>query len=384
MAGATSERSEGLVLGRLLGVPVILAWSWFAIAAVITLLFHGSVVATAPQLGALASYVVAFAYAVLLGVSVLVHELAHAVVARSLGLPASRIVLTLWGGHTLFENELPSPWRSSAVAVAGPLANAVLALLAYLPLLVVPLSPVPTLLLSATVLTNAFVAVFNVLPGLPLDGGRLLEAVVWGASGSRDRGTVAAGWTGRALAVGVPLVAVGWPLLQGYRPDLYTVVWAAAVGAVLWSGATAALAAPSYHRRMRGVRVSARELARPAVGVPAAVSLAAALEHARTVPGGAWVVLTAPDGRPAALLDRDAVAAVPPERRDAVPAASAARALLPGTALRDDLAGSHLLTAMSGPSSEEWVLVGPDGAVTGLLLASDVAAAVMRPGAGRR
>ncbi|PWJ53158.1 Zn-dependent protease (includes SpoIVFB) [Quadrisphaera granulorum] len=381
MAGATSERSEGLVLGRLLGVPVILARSWFVIAVVITLLFHGSVVRTAPDLGPVASYAVAFCYAVLLGVSVLVHELAHALVARSFGLPATRIVLTLWGGHTQFESDLPSPGRSFAVAVAGPVANGLLAVLAWLPLQLADVPPLPSLLLFAAVLTNAFVAVFNVLPGLPLDGGRLLEAVVWRLGGDRDLGTLAAGWAGRVLAVVVPVVALGWPLLEGSRPDIVTAIWACALGALLWTGAGGALQGANIRRR--APRARARDLARPAVGVPADASLAHALEIAAAagatagVSGGAWVVLVGPDGRPAALLDPDAVSAVPPDRRALVPASSAARALLPGTALPDHLTGTDLLRAMSGQSSEEWVLIDAGGAVSGLLLARDVVAVVM-------
>ncbi|TNM70202.1 site-2 protease family protein [Streptomyces sp. NP160] len=381
MAGATSERSEGLVLGRLFGVPVVLARSWFVIAVVITLLFQSSVAYAAPGLGVVASYAVSFAYAVLLGVSVLVHELAHALVARSVGLPATRVVLTLWGGHTQFEQDMPSPWRSFAVAVVGPLANGLLAVLAYLPLQSQALPPLASLLLTATVLTNAFVAVFNVLPGLPLDGGRLLEAVVWRATGDRDRGTVAAGWTGRVLAVAVPVVALGWPLLHGGRPDLITVVWAGAVGAVLWTGAGAALAGPAVRRRLP--RARARDLAHPAVAVPAAASLADALAASAAAPG-ARVVLTAPDGRPEGLLDPAAAAQVPPERRTAVPATAAARALLPGTALPEHLVGPDLIRAMSGQSSEEWVLVDPAGRVVGLLLARDVTAAVLGPRAARR
>lgn len=375
---SSPPRSEGLVLGRLLGVPVILARSWFVIAAVITLLFGSTVARAAPEIGALGHYAVAFGYAVLLGVSVLVHELAHAVVARRCGLPATRIVLTLWGGHTQFENDLPSPGRAFAVAVAGPLANGALALLALVPVQLLDTPPLVSLLLTALLLTNAFVAVFNLLPGLPLDGGHLLEAVVWRATGDRDRGTVAAGWTGRVVAVLVPVGALGWPLLHGAPPSLFQVVWAGAIGAVLWSGAGQGLRGARIRRRAPAAR--ARELARPAVGVPAHEPLSAALAASAAVPGGAWVVLLDHDGAPSSLLDPDAVAAVPPERRPWVPASSAARSLVPGTRLPEHLEGAPLLRAMSTAPAEEWVLLDERGAVSGLLLARDVVAVVMGPG----
>ena len=112
----------GIPLGRILGIPVVLAYSWFAIAA-FTVIAYGPVLAhNDPRLGATA-YLVAFAYAVLLLISVLVHELAHALTARLYRWPTRKIVLNLWGGHTQFEDFTASPGRSVLVAMAGPAAR---------------------------------------------------------------------------------------------------------------------------------------------------------------------------------------------------------------------------------------------------------------------
>jgi Zn-dependent protease len=113
---------SGILLGRVLGVPVRLAPSWFVVAVVVVVLFAPSV-ERSTDLVAPATWGVAALFAVLLLGSVLLHEVAHAATARALGLPVTEIVANLWGGHTQFSDESPSPGSTALVAVAGPLAN---------------------------------------------------------------------------------------------------------------------------------------------------------------------------------------------------------------------------------------------------------------------
>ena len=110
---------SGISLGRVLGVPVRLAPSWFVVAIVIVVLFAPSV-ERSTDLVAPATWGVAALFAVLLLASVLLHEIAHAATARALGLPVTEIVANLWGGHTQFSDESPSPGSTALVAVAGP------------------------------------------------------------------------------------------------------------------------------------------------------------------------------------------------------------------------------------------------------------------------
>lgn len=375
--------SGGWQIGRLFGVPVLVARSWFAVAAVTTVLFAPAVSRAAPGIGAL-GYLVALGFAVLLLLSVLVHELAHAVVARATGLPPTQIVLNLWGGHTQFETESASPGRSALVAAVGPLSNLVLAVPAWL---AIPLldDGLTRLVVVAFAYTNGFVALFNAVPGLPLDGGRILEALVWRVSGDRSTGMIAAGWGGRLVAAAVGAWALA-PVLGGNRPDLFVVVWAALIGTLLWGGASQAIRAGQVRRRAPGAVVS--RLARPAVALPVQVSLAQALARAAAsgsgVPGlgagagGAQVevVLVAPDGAPVAVLDPVAVAQVPSERRDHVAAASVARAIDPRSVVDAGLGGEPLLAVLGRLPGEEFVVVDA-GRVVGLLRAGDVAAVVL-------
>ena len=146
--------------------------------------------------------------------SVLCHEAAHAVVARRCGYAVERVVVNLWGGHTAFSTPAPSPGRSALVSISGPIANALLALAGWALLGTVGYD-VPWLLLSAWTLSNAFVAVFNLLLGLPLDGGYLVDALVWRVTGRRSAGMIAAGWGGRIVTLGALFFFVVLPFLRG-------------------------------------------------------------------------------------------------------------------------------------------------------------------------
>lgn len=384
MSAAGRLTPEGLRIGTLAGVPVLVARSWLVIAAVVTYLFAPTVAASAPGLGAW-SYLVAFGYAVLLLLSVLLHELAHAVAAQAFGMPATHIVINLWGGHTQFETDAVRPGRSFVIAVVGPLANAVLALLAA-PLLLADLPDVARLLVWAFVLTNGVVAVFNLVPGLPLDGGRLLEALVWKLTSDRTTGTVVAAWGGRVVAAAV----IGWgllPLLSG-RLDLVRVVWAVLIGGLLWSGAGSVLRGASIRRRAPEATV--HRLARPAVPLPASVSVADALAAAGVSHpadlGRTTVLLLGEAGEPVGVLDPGAASQVPAERRASVPASAAARAFADDVVLDVRLGGEELLRLLGTLRGEEWPVRDEAGHWVGVLRGGDVVAALVgsRPARRRR
>jgi Zn-dependent protease len=198
-------------------------------------------------------------------VSVLVHEVAHAATARLVGLPVQEIVADLWGGHTQFEDEAPDPGRSAVVAVVGPLSNGLLALVGYLALPAAS-DEVAGLLIGAGIYANGFVCLFILAPGLPLDGGRLVESAVWAISRRRWAGTLAAGWCGRVVAALVVLWFVGRPLLSDLRPSGTSVVWSLLIAVLLWRGASAAIAAGSV-RRAAG-RLDVARYVEPARALP--------------------------------------------------------------------------------------------------------------------
>jgi Zn-dependent protease len=371
-----AQAAPGWKVGQVAGVPVYVAQSWLLIAALVTFLFGGQL---APVLGTTPGYLVALGYAGALFVAVLVHEAAHAVAARAVGLPPTHIVITFWGGHTQFESEATSAGRSVLVAVVGPLANGVLAALAWVLAAGADTGAVAGRLLLAFCITNLFLAVFNLLPGLPLDGGRVLEAVVWRITGSRGTGTLVAGWAGRVVAV----LAVGYallPLLQGRPLRLFTVVWAALIGAMLWSAAGQAIAGARIRGRAERLQVGA--LMRPAVAVPEGTTLAAldGLLRGHHGPPPA-VVLVDAGGAVRGVLDDDAARQVPAPRLHEVRVEQVSRRHDPSAVLDARLTGDPLITALQGARAGDAVVL-DQGRVVGLVPVDEVVAVLL--GAGSR
>lgn len=365
-----TQRRPGIPLGRVLGVPIYVAPSWFVVAAVVIITFEPAV-ANASDVGRPATFVVAAAFVLLLLASVLVHELAHAGAALALGMPVKEIVATLWGGHTAFEDEAPTAARSATVSVVGPLSNGVLAgagvlLLPHLD------GGVARLLVLALVATNAFVAVFNLAPGLPLDGGRLVESAVWALTGRRWRGTVVAGWCGRVVAA----LVLGWtlvlPLLDGRTPSLFSLVWSVLIAGMLWQGASNAIAVGKLHGTAEVLDLST--FTAPAVASPATSSAWQSI-----YPGGdVHVVAVDATGRPVGVLTPQSRAALalsgqPPA---GTPLAAVMTVLDPSVTLPATSTGADVLSALATRPAYTYVVVDARGDVVGLAQGQRLADAV--------
>jgi Zn-dependent protease len=366
----------GLPLGRFLGAPVYLAPSWFVIALVVVVIFSPTVersAGIAPPL----TYLVAALYAVLLLLSVLVHEFAHAAAARMLGLPVHAIVANLWGGHTQFGDDSPTPGRSAFVAIAGPLANAAVAVLGLAALWAgIPArGGVAHPLAVALVLSNGFVAAFNLAPGLPLDGGRVVESLVWAVSGRRSTGSVVAGWCGRLVAVAVVAWMVLRPLLAGSVPDLFTLAWTVMVAALLWQGASSAIAMGKV--RSRADRLRLADWVEPATGLRADDTTWLQLDPRRT---GALVALD-DAGQPVGVADPATLSAVlssPAGPRPGTPLHAVVTVLDPVVLLPLEADGERVLQALAATPAYVYVVVDRAGSVVGLARGERLAEALTR------
>jgi Zn-dependent protease len=368
-------RTPGWVIGRVAGAPVILAPSWLVAVAVLTLLSAGTVRSLTGLSGSRV-YVVALAFVVLLFASVFLHELAHGLVAKARGQQPQEFVLTLWGGHTAFGGEAPTAGTTALVAAVGPLVNLLLAAVftALLRGHVVPEGTVTWALLWSGAVTNGFVGVFNLIPGLPLDGGRVLAALVWAVTRDQQRGTVVAGWVGRFVAVATFAVAIGLPTLRGQSLDLVYLLWSAMIAAFLWAGAGAAIQSGRTQRRVSQLTLAS--VGHPAVGVAHDTSVAQAGAYAASV-GASEVVLLSPDGRPAAYVDRNAAAAVPAQLAGTTPLTDVSIALPSGAVVDGSLAGAALVQAVALATQHTPVVVAMiGGRVAGLVRATDVIAAI--------
>jgi Zn-dependent protease len=366
-----ATKKDGIPLGKIAGIPVFLAYSWFVIAG-FTIIAYGPVLMHDFRgLGPWA-YLVAFGYSVLLAVSVLIHELAHALSAKVFKWPTEKIVLNLWGGHTQFENFTASPGRAVVVAMAGPAANFLLAG-ALAPFVASrSFDGVADLLANILMWANLLIGIFNVLPGTPLDGGRLVESAVWKATGSQDKGTIAAGWSGRVIAVALFLWFIVRPLLTGAGLDITFSLITLLVCGFLWMGASSSI----HHAKLRSrlYLVSAAGLAEPAVGVPNSASVADVL--AISPAGSPAVVICGPDGKPQGVVDLGAASAVPPHATTTTPVTAVAHALAAGAYVPEWSKGQELIQYLARLEGGEYAVVDHNGMVTGLLRQQAVVTAI--------
>jgi Zn-dependent protease/CBS domain-containing protein len=356
-----------LRIGTFRGIDVLVRSSWLLVALLIAVLLAPRVEEVQPGLGVL-KYVAGVAFAVLLYLSVLLHEMSHAVMAQRYGLGVRSISLHFLGGATEIDSETRTPGQEFIVAVVGPLTSIAVGAAALGLLFVVPEGLV-SLTVGGLAGANLVVGVLNLVPGLPLDGGRLLRAAVWKVTGNVHRGTMVAGWGGRVAAVLVLFYPTLASALSDFRPDVYDYLMAVVLAAFMWSGATASMLNARIRRRLPYLK--ARPLARRVIAVPGELPVSEAVRRAQENGAGA-IVVHAGDERLNGIVSEAALVATPEDRRAWVPVSSVSRSIEPGLLLDVDIAGEDLLRAMSGTPAEEYVLVEPDGTIFGVLATADV------------
>lgn len=268
------DSAKGIRLGRLFGIEILLDWSLLLIFCLITLSLAAGFPRWHPDWGLPLVWATALVAALLFFVSILLHELSHALVGRRQGIEVRRIWLFMFGGMAQMENEAPN-WRAElAMAIVGPVTSLVLGILFLWlaglvagPIPIDPenpartlasLSPLATLLLWLGPV-NILLAIFNMMPGFPLDGGRVLRSLLWGMTGDLLRATRLAaacgqgfGWLlmacGLAMILGLSLPLLGGGLLNG--------LWLLLIGWFLNSAAVQSYQQLILHRSLDRVPVS--------------------------------------------------------------------------------------------------------------------------------
>jgi Zn-dependent protease len=372
---APSGRPPGtLKIGTIGGSDVLVTSSWFLVAALIAVVVSPRVEAVQPGLGPW-KYVAGLAFAVILYMSVLLHEASHALMARRYGFPVSSITLHFLGGMTAIEGEARTPRQEFMIAVVGPLTS-ILVGVGALGLWFV--TPDGLLLMAVEGLAgaNLLVGVLNLVPGLPLDGGRVLKAAVWRLSGNVHQGTIVAGWGGRVTAVAVLCWPVAQEALLGTPPDILDFALAFVIALFLWSGSTQAMASARLRQRLPSL--VARDLARRTLTVPDDLPLGEAVRRAQEAQAGS-IVTTTSGGRPVGVVNEAALLATPEERRPWVAVSTVARTLEEGLSLPADISGEDLILAISRRPAAEYLLVEGDGTLYGVLATADVDRAFREP-----
>jgi Zn-dependent protease/CBS domain-containing protein len=355
---------HGIVVARPFGIPVYISPYWFVIAGVFIVIYANDL---GSSLSGSTRYLVAAAFVVLLYLSVLIHELSHSVVARGYGLPVRRILLYPLGGVSEIELEPQTPGREFMVSAAGPVLSLVLGVIGWGLTTLVPEGSVGWSLLRQLMVANFIVGIFNFLPGLPLDGGRMLRAVVWKFTGRPATATITAAWVGRALAIALLVIPFYSGGLTG--GDMVSTIWVAVIAAFMWIGAGQSIRATKFRERLPDLQ--ARRLARRAISVTAGTPLAEAIRRADESHARAVVVVDH-DNKPIAIVNEAAVMATPPQRRPWIDSGSMARTIDPSLVLPADISGMALLEAMKRAPASEYLLVEPSGQVFGVLAARDL------------
>jgi Zn-dependent protease len=248
---------NGFRIGRLFGIEFRVDPSWLFIFVLISWSLTSLFASWHPEWSFPTSLIVALVAALLFFVSILIHELAHSAVALAYGIPVRDITLHLFGGVSNIEKEPPTPRAEGLMAIVGPIASiglgiGMLTLSSLLIGLRVPdaddaetlvsrLGPIETLLVWLGPV-NIIVGLFNMIPGFPLDGGRVLRAIVWRITGDLDRATRVAGGVGQA--VGWLFVILGAAMALGVRIPFFgrgitSGLWLALIGLFLRNAAVA-------------------------------------------------------------------------------------------------------------------------------------------------
>lgn len=382
--------SGGLIVGRVAGAPVVVdAWWPFGALALAAVYVPTATRAAHPldglaALGLPTGAVIALmtvAFVVLLLGSVALHEIAHALVAHRHGHAVRSVTLTAWGGRTTYDPRGTTPRSHLLTALAGPAVNVALA--AALGGLAAALGSaagtasgfVVVQVLLAGAAANGVVAVVNLVPALPYDGGAALEAVVWRLTRDRATATRVAAASGYGIAVAIVAVLVAWWVLAQSPPPALVLAWGLVLAVLVWHGAgrAAASAVPAA----RAATLDPAKLVRPATVVGPDASIDDALS---TLLADGVRAVVVPDalGRPVAWADGAALAAAPAERRGGH-VLEVATALAPADPVDASLTGIDLFDAVRAVADAPVIVAVRHGRVVGLIVVSEVVAALRAP-----
>jgi Zn-dependent protease/predicted transcriptional regulator len=245
-------------LGRIFGIPIGLHYSWLIIALLIVLSLAGYFRSTNPEWSGGVIWALAIVAAVLFFAAIIAHELTHAVVAKARGLPVRAITLFALGGVAQIEKGAADPKTEFWMGIAGPLASVAIGAaclgvaygLGWAPM-TTPMTPLLAMLVWLGSI-NIMLALFNMIPGFPLDGGRVLRAVIWWTTGNADRSTRIAARVGQFVAFA--LIVLG--LLRFFGGAGFGGLWIAFIGWFLLDAARASYAEVETAASLRGLRVS--------------------------------------------------------------------------------------------------------------------------------
>lgn len=353
------------VLGRIWGIPIGLHFSWLIIFGLLMFsLATGMLPSALPGLSTLAITFVALFSSLLFFSSVLAHELGHAFIALKERIPVRGISLFIFGGVAQIEKEPETAGAEFRISAAGPLVSFTLAGLFFL----LSLSPLPAFITFPAVWLariNLILALFNLIPGFPLDGGRLFRAILWKITSNSFLSTRIAARTGQVVAFG--FMAFG--LISAFITGTFSNLWLAFIGWFLLSAASGSLAQASFQKRMSGLKV-ADVMRQEIPSVPSFITLRNLVQQ--YVLGMGYQVVYVSDGTvPEGVISLDKIAHIGQAKWSLM---TTGQAMTPLSELKSVTPDTDLITAlgMMEQPGLDLLPVSLNGELIGLLTKEDI------------
>lgn len=352
--------SGNLKIGQIWNIPIMVNASWFLIFALVTwTLASGYFPQEYPDLPGTVHIAMGVLTSLLFFGSVLLHELGHSWLALRNGIPVRGITLFIFGGIAQIEEEPHTPGAEFWIAIAGPLTSALLAGLFGLTWLLdkaVPYLAAPS---NYLLRINLILAIFNLVPGFPLDGGRVLRAIVWKATGNKHRATQVATATGQIIAFGF----IGWGVFRIFQGDFFNGLWLAFIGWFLQQAAASTQAQENLQQALRNVRVG--QVMQPEHPQVSSLLTVRQLVDDRVLNGGQrYFCVTDPQGTLEGCLTLQDISRIPQEQWAFTPLSKVAVPLdrmvtvTPDTMLLDALQGMDRSDVSKVPVLQEGQVVG--------------------------
>ncbi len=362
---------DAIPLGRIAGFPVSVHWS----VLVILWLFTWSLASTLPGVvkgySPVAYWVAGACGALVLLASLVAHELAHAIVARRSGVAVDSVTLWLFGGVTRLDGEPSTPKAAFRIAIAGPATS--LALAAGFGALVAALqtvkaAPIVVGVASWLAAINLLLGLFNLLPGAPLDGGRVLRAYLWRRHGDSVRASIGAAHAGRVVA----FVLIGLGLAEFVAGGLVGGVWLAFIGWFIFAASREEEARITTKQLFAGVRVADAMTARPHTA-PSWIGVEEFIHRYVLGDRHSAYPVAGPDGSIVGLVTLSQLRDVAPARRESTRVDEIALPLsaVPTAAPQEPLTALLERLAPFGPRSRALVFDG--GQLVGIVTPTDLA-----------
>lgn len=360
-----------LTLGRLGGVQVRIHWSWLVVFALIVWSLAATVFPSQnPELSDGVHLAMAVAAALVFFASVLLHELGHAWQARRDGLEIDGITLWLFGGVAQFKGAFPNPGAEFRIAIAGPLVTVVLSG----GFMLLALAGLPSAVDGVAAwlgYINLTLLVFNLIPALPLDGGRVLRAALWRARGDLDWATRVAADVG--MGFGYLFIALG--VLMFIVEGSFSGAWLAFIGWFLLQAATAEARYVATEQALAGLHVRDLMVRNPVVVDPD-ITVGRFLDEVASSRRFTTYPVVDPGGRPIGLLAFSSVAAVPRSEWDTRRVRDTMIALDRVPLLAETTSAVEALADLSSRPGQNRGLVVNNGDLDGLLSITDLARAL--------